>query len=77
MINDHADNVESKLEYMENQSRRNNIKILGIQEDKDEEKTWDDTEEVVRKALKEKLNLEDNFEIERCHRIKSTNRNPR
>ncbi len=31
----------------------------------------------MRKALKEKLNLEDNFEIERCHRMKSTNRNPR
>ena len=71
MINDHADNVESQLEYIENQSRRNNIKILGIEENKDEEKTWDGTEEVVRKALKDKLNLEENFEIERCHRIKS------
>ena len=77
MINDHADNVESQLEYIENQSRRNNIKILGIEENKDEEKTWDDTEEVVRKALKDKLNLEENFEIERCHRIKSGNKNPR
>ncbi len=28
MINDHADNVESQLEYMENQSRRNNIRFL-------------------------------------------------
>ena len=40
-------------------------------------KHWVDTEEVVRKALKDKLHLEENFEIERCHRIKSANNNPR
>ena len=39
MINDHADNVESQLEYIENQIRRNNIKILGIEEDENVEKT--------------------------------------
>ena len=44
MINGHAYNVESQLEYIENQSRPKNIKILGIEENKDEEKTWDDTE---------------------------------
>ncbi len=57
MINGHADNVEAQLEYIENQSRRNNIKILGIEDIKEEEKTWDDTEEVVRKALKDKLDI--------------------
>ena len=77
MINNHADNVESQLEYIANQSRRNNIKILGIEEDKNVEKTWDDTEEVVIKALKDKLHLEENFEIERCHRIKSASNSPR
>ena len=77
VINDHADKLESQLEYIENQSRRNNIKILGIDEDKDEEKTWDDTEEVVRKALKDKLHVEENFEFERCHRINKANKHPR
>eukprot|EP00795_Rhopilema_esculentum_P011045 gene11045-19896_t len=65
-----------KVKYIENQSRRSNIKILGIAESKDEEKTWDNIEDVVRKALKDKLHLEQNFEIERCHRIKSGNKNP-
>ena len=63
IIKGHADNVESQLEYIENQSSRNDIKILGIEEDKNVEKTWDDTEEVVRKALKDKHHLEVNFVI--------------
>ena len=36
-INDHADRFESQVEYIENQSRWNNIRILGIDEDRDEE----------------------------------------
>ena len=65
------------MEYSENQSHRNNIKVLGIDEDNDEEKTWDDTEKVVRKALKDKLHVEEKFEFERCHRINRANKHPR
>jgi len=57
VINDHADKVELQLEYIGNKICRNNVKILGLVEDKDEEKTWNDTENVVRKALKDKLHL--------------------
>ena len=77
VINGHADKVESHLEYIENQSRRNNIKILGINEDKHEEKTWGNTEEVERKALKDKLHVEENFEFERCYRINKAKKHPR
>ena len=32
------DHLEDQNEYLKNQSRRNNIKILGVHEDKDNEK---------------------------------------
>ena len=48
-----------------------------MEEDKDEEKTWNDTEEVVRKALKDKLHVEENFEFERFHRINKANKHTR
>ena len=41
------DYVEDQVEYIENQSRRNNIKIMGIEEDKKMEKSWDNTEKIV------------------------------
>ena len=62
------DHLEDQNEYLENQSRRNNIKILGVQKDKDKEKTWDDTEIIVKDLIKKKLNYEDEIEIERAHR---------
>ena len=63
------DTMDSNLEYMENQSRRNNVKIMGVPEDKKEEKNWDDTENLVKKLIAEKLDVQDNVEIERCHRV--------
>ena len=43
--------LEKKHEHLENMSRRNNIKILGLPEDKEEEKTWADTEEIVKASI--------------------------
>ena len=40
--------LEVKHDYIENHSRRNNIKIMGAEET-NEEKTWEDTEKVVHK----------------------------
>ena len=45
------DYVEDQVEYIENQSRRNNIKIMGIDEDKRMEKSWDDTEKIVSDVI--------------------------
>ena len=56
-INNHADQVELQLEYLENQSRRSNVRISGVTENKDSEKSWDDTEKVVKKIIKENLNI--------------------
>ena len=46
--------LEVKQDYIENHSRRNNIKIMGVEE-KNEENTWEDTEKVVQKLFQEKL----------------------
>ena len=43
----------SKMEYLENQSRRNNIRVSRIPEEPGE--TWEKVEEKVKPAVKEKL----------------------
>ena len=68
-VNNHKDSTESELEYLENQSRRSNIRITGIAEDKDVESSWDDTEKIVKAVIKDELELSEDFEIERCHRV--------
>ena len=62
------DYVINKLIELEDRSRRNNIRIDGIEDDQNE--TWDSCEEKVQKLIKEKLGLENEVEIERCHRMK-------
>ena len=67
-MNDNFDGMEDRQDYLENQSRRNNIKIFGISEN-DDEKTWEDTELVVKKVIQNKLGIQDEITIERAHRI--------
>ena len=62
------EDLQWRTEYLENQSRRNNIKITGVKE-KQYEKTWDDTEKLVKKVIKEKQGIEDEVAIERAHRV--------
>ena len=61
---DHA-SYSQKMEYLENQSRRNNIRVNGIPESDNE--TWEDAEVKVKRAIKEKLDQE--VDIERAHRV--------
>ena len=49
--------MENKYEYLENMLRRNNIKLVGLPEDKLKEMSWEDTEELVKGVIKEKLKL--------------------
>ena len=58
---------EEKLEYLENQSRRNNIRIDGIPEEDNE--SWLNTETKAKEALHEKRNLTFETVIERAHRV--------
>ena len=62
-IYDHMD----KLEYLENQSYRNNIRVDGILEEENE--SWDTTEEKSKQVFKDKLNLADAPDIKRTHRV--------
>ena len=57
--------VHNSVEYLENQSRRNNIRVSGIPECPGE--TWNDSENKVKEAIKSSLGLE--IEIERAHRV--------
>ena len=65
---DGVEDLARNIEYLENQSRRNNVKIFGIPED-DEEKSWNDTESKVKEAIKDKLGIKDEIKIEHVHRI--------
>ena len=46
------DELYDQQEYLENHSRRNNIKVLGIQESEGGE-TWEESEKLVKDAIKE------------------------
>ncbi len=58
--------VTDKMEYLEGQSRRNNLVIDGITESPGE--TWAEAEDKVKKVLTEKLQLKQTIEMERAHR---------
>lgn len=66
-ISHSIDTMDSNLEYIEIQNRRNIVKIIGVPEDMNEEKTWDDTENLVKKLIKDKLDTQEHVEIERYH----------
>ena len=59
--------VLGKQEYLENQSRRNNVYVTGIQENGKE--SWDETEDILKSKIKELLNISDELTIERAHRV--------
>ena len=61
---------DSKLEYLVNQSRRNNIRVSGIPESPDE--TWEVAEAKVKQAIQEQLGID--VDIERAHRVERRNR---
>ena len=68
--------MKNKMTYLENQSGRNNIRINGIPEDKNE--SWDQTETKVKEILKNTLNLDFEPLIERAHqtgRVRNTDIN--
>ena len=61
--------VEDQSDYLENQSRRNNLKISGIPEKENGFETWEETEQLVKEAIKDKLKITTDIQIERAHRI--------
>ena len=66
---DTIEKVEDNVEYIENQLRRNNIKILGVEENNTTEKSWDDTEQMVKNIIREKLDINEEINTECAHRV--------
>ena len=73
-IQDDLDHQEEQMEYLENQSRRNNVRVDGIPEEDNE--TWEETEAKVKQVLKDELNLASAPDIERAHRVGKSSRRP-
>ena len=60
--------IRRKLVDLEDRSRRNNLRILGIKEDPRE--SWEECENKIFDLLEEKLEMEtSNITIERAHRV--------
>ena len=67
--------AEKKNENLEAQSRRENLKFYGIEDDRRE--TWEQTELKTRNYLTTQLDIdESNIQVERAHRLPSRS-NPR
>ena len=64
--------VPNKLTNLEDRSRRNNLRIDGISESRNE--TWEECEEEIQKVFNEKLGVK-NVQIERAHRSKRSKSN--
>ena len=64
--------VTNKLIDLEDRSRRNNLRIDGISESRNE--TWEECEEEIQKVFNEKLGVK-NVHIERAHRSKRSKSN--
>ena len=62
------DELYDQQEYLENHSRRNNIKVLGIQESEGGE-TGEESKKLVKDAIKEHLQIADDLSIKRAHRV--------
>ena len=60
--------IRRKLVDLEDRSRRNNLRVLGIKEDPRE--SWEECENKIYDLLEEKLEMEtSNITIERAHRV--------
>ena len=64
--------VTNKLIDLEDRSRRNNLRIDGMSELRNE--TWEECEEKIQKVFNEKLGVK-NVQIERAHRSKRSKSN--
>ena len=65
--------VMGKLIELEDRSRRSNVRIDGSPGTSNE--TWESCEDEVIKIIKNKLDITDDIEIDRCHRMGKFQRN--
>lgn len=63
------DFVVGKCDYLENQSRRNNIKVIGIDDSKGMNESWEESEKIIKDKIRDLLQIQDELVIERAHRV--------
>ena len=65
-----TDHSLEQQKYLENQSRRNNVKVFGIPEKDAKEglESWEGSEQLAKNEIKNKLKIEVDLSIERTHR---------
>ena len=67
-VSENKAELKEQLRIQEDRSRRNNIRVDGIEEDENE--TWENTENKLRSFLYDKLEITDGLYIERAHRVR-------
>lgn len=69
-VQERLQEIEGTIDYLENQSRRNNLIFDGIPEG--ERETWQDSEDKVLEVLEDSMDL-NNITVERAHRVGRSN----
>lgn len=69
-----VDDMEKKTDDLEGRSKRNNLIIYGIEKTGDE--TWEDCEGVVQDMFTDKLELSQDVQFDRVHRLNSKANSP-
>lgn len=69
-LRDKVGKYETRLDYLDDQSRRNNLRFAGIPEESGE--TWEQCQVKVAKIVKDRLNIPE-VNLERAHRIGKIN----
>ena len=67
-VSENKRELKEQLRIQEDRSRRNNIRVHGIEEDENE--TWENTENKVRSFLYDKLEITDELYIQREHDVR-------
>ena len=61
--------LSDQQEYLENYSRRNNVKIFGIPEEEDGKETWGESEMKAVEAIRTSLKIAEELSVDRAHRV--------
>ena len=67
-VSENKAELKEQLRIQEDRSRRNNIRVDGIEEDENE--TWENTENKLRSFLYDELEITDELYIERAHHVR-------
>ena len=77
-IEEKRSEMRNKMRVLEDRNRRNNLRIDGMKESRNE--SWEECEEKIKGILRSKLGIDRHVEIERAHRMgryNERNENPR